>query len=441
MEKEELLKEEAKKISIKDGSSYSIMDGMGLRYITPYALAFGVSNKFIGFLSMFPSLLGNFMRLMFERIYERKSRKKTVVFWATMQTIFWLPLIITGLLYFIFDMSLLYSSILLVISYSGIVVSGSLASPAWSSWMQDIVQKDRGKYFSKRSRINGAVALISMLIAGFILDHFSQNKIFFGFMILFSLAAIGRFFSVSYIKKQHEPKFEFNKKSYFSFFQFVKKMHSNNFGKYVIFVSLISFGVALCSPFFAVYMLKDLQFSYVFFTIITMTSIVATLIFLPFWGRLSDKYGNVIVFRLCAVFISFVPVFWLLSSFLNLTQTTLLILLIIIEIISGFVWAGFNLSTSNFVYDAVSRQKLALCITYFSFINSIGSLIGAIIGGVLSSSQSFSLFGLSPILSLFLLSGIFRLAPSLFIGIKLKEVKTVEVPHFHMNLFFTLKKT
>lgn len=249
MENEESLKEEAKKLSIKDGSMYSVMDGMGLRYITPYALAFGVSNKFIGFLSMFPSLLGNSMRLIFEKIYERKSRKKTIIFWATMQCLFWLPLIITGLLYFIFDMSLLYSSILLVISYSGIIVSGSLVSPAWSSWMQDLVQKERGKYFSRRSRINGAVALVSMLIAGFILDYFNQNKIFFGFLILFSIAAIGRFISVYYLKKQYEPKFEFDKKSYFSFFQFVKKMHSNNFGKYVIFVSLISFGVALCSPF------------------------------------------------------------------------------------------------------------------------------------------------------------------------------------------------
>jgi MFS family permease len=432
MKEEANLKEEAKKISIKDGSYYSVMDGAGLRYITPYALSLGASNNLIGLLATLPPLLGNFLKLVFNRIYQRNSRKKTVVFWASMQALFWIPMILTGFLYFVFNLSVLYSSILLVISYSGIMISGALSSPAWSSWMQDVVQKERGKYFSKRSRVNGFVALSTMFIAGFILDYFKNGQVFYGFLILFSIAAIGRCISVSYLKKQYEPKFEFEEKSYFSFFRFLKKMASNNFGRFVIFVSLISFSVAIASPFFSVYMIKELHFSYVAFTIITMSSSISTLIFLPLWGKWSDRFGNVIVFRLCAIFISAVPLLWFVSAFLNLKFIFLMIFLFLVEAFSGFVWAGFNLSTSNFIYDAVTRQKLALCLTYFSFINSAGSLIGATLGGILSNAQNFTLLGTSAILSLFLVSGVLRFIPSIIVGIKLKEVKKVEIPEFHL---------
>jgi MFS family permease len=382
MKKEELLKEKAKKISIGDGSLYSVMDGAGLRYITPYALALGASNKFIGLLSMFPSFAGNSIRLLSNKMYKRNSRKKTVIFWALMQTILWLPLILTGVFYFFFNLSLIYSLILLVLVYSGIVISGSLASPAWSSWMQDLVQEDRGKYFSRRSRITGFVALVVMFLAGFVLDYFKKGNVFFGFLILFSIAGLGRLTSLYFLKRQYEPKFKYDKTTYFSFLEFIKKMHSNNFGRFVIFASLISFGVAIASPFFAVYMLKNLHLSYVAFTLITMSSVISTLLFLPLWGKISDKYGTVLVFRFCAFFISLVPILWLISSFLNLKTLPLVIFLIISEMISGFVWAGYNLSTSNFIYDTVTRQRLAICITYFSFISALGGLLGALLGGV-----------------------------------------------------------
>lgn len=440
MEKESVLKEQGKKNCIKDGVAYSIMDGAGLRFITPYALALGSSNKFIGFLTMFPSFLGNLLRMLFNKMYETNSRKKTVKFWVSVQAFFWFPLILTGVLYFFFNLSLIYSLALLIVSYCGIVVSGALAIPAWNSWMQDLVQEDRGKFFSKRNRIMGFTTLVIMFLGGFLLDYFEKREVFFGFMILFLVAAFGRFFSIHYLKKQYEPKFKYDPSTYFSFIDFIKRMSSNNFGKFVIFASLMSFGVAISSPFFAVYMIKDLQLSYISFTLITMGSIISTLFFLPFWGKVSDKYGTVLVFRFCAFFISLVPVFWLVSSFLNLNLISLIVLLVIIEMFSGFVWAGYNLSTTNFIYDAVSRQRLAICVTYFSFISSIGYLIGGLLGGFLSSSPQFSLFGLSAILSVFLISVLFRILPVLLIGIKLKEVRNVEKPKSLIFSFLNLKK-
>ncbi len=427
MESEQNLKEEAKKNSLRDGSAYNIMDGMGLRYITPYALSIGLSNKWIGFMAVFPTLFGNILRISFNKLYYKNERKKIVLPFVFIQAFFWIPLILTGVFYFFFGMKLLLASILLIAFYSIIIISGVLAAPAWTSWMQDLVENKRGEYFSKRNRINGLFLLVSMLSAGLILDYFEGGNIFFGFVILFGLASIGRYISFYFLKKQYEPPAVRDDKAYFSFLAFIKKMPSNNFGRFVIFVSLISFGVAIASPFFSVYMLKDLKLSYFAFTLVNLSSLISPLILLPFIGKISDKYGTIRIMKISGFLIAFVPLFWIFSIFLmKFGSVVLIAYLFAIELFSGFVWAAFNLASSNFIYDAVTKPKIILCFTYFSFINAVGAFFGGVIGGQLSSISSISLFGLTGILFVFLLSFVLRLIPTFILTSKLKEVRPVD---------------
>jgi MFS family permease len=428
MEEERLLKEKGKKNSIRDGASYSVMDAMGLRYITPYALSLGISNSIIGILDALPTLIGNTFRVVLNKQYNKKSRKSMILPFVFIQALFWIPLLLVGASYFFWGLNFTYASILLILCYSVIMVSGLIASPPWTSWMQDLVETNRGEYFSRRSKINGTFLIIAMLAAGIILDHFrSTGKIFFGFAILFSLACIGRYTSFYFLKKQYEPKPTRDEKAYFSIFQFMKKMHSNNFGRFVIYTSLVSFSVAIASPFFSVYMLKDLNFSYVSFTLITLSNLLSPILFLTFIGKRVDKFGTVRVMKISGILISLVPLLWIFSIFLmKLPFWVLISYLFVVEFFSGFVWAAYNLSTSNFIYDAVTKQRIIICFSYFGFINSIGTLLGGFIGGQLTNSSSFSIFGLGAILSVFLISFVLRLIPSLVLAPKLKEVRPVE---------------
>jgi MFS family permease len=428
MEEERVLKEKAKKNSLGDGAFYSVMDSMGLRYVTPYALSLGISNQLIGILEFLPTLIGDGLRVGLNKVYYKKSRKSMVLPFVFIQAFFWIPLLLVGFSYFFLGLSLALSSLFLVICYSIIIITGAIASPAWISWMQDLVETNRGEYFGKRNKISGMVLIAGMITAGLLLDHFKGGKVFFGFVILFFLACIGRYISFSFLKKQYEPKATKDEKSYFSFLTFIKKMHSNNFGKFVIFTSLVSFSVAIASPFFSVYMLKDLHFSYFAFTLIKLADLSSPILFLVFIGKISDKAGTVRVMKISSYLISFVPILWVFSIFLMKSSPFILIgYLFIVEFFSGFVWAAYNLSTSNFIYDAVTKQKIILCFSYFGFINSIGSFLGGLIGGQLSSLSSLSLFGLSGILLVFLISFVLRLVPAIFIGPRLKEVREVEL--------------
>jgi len=432
--KEEKLIERAKIISVREAGAYSLMDGFGSRYITPFANAMGVSNTYIGMLTSIPSLLGNFSQLFSLRFMEKYSRQKIVFISVLLQSIMWLILIFLGSAYFIFDFSKTMTSILLVVIYTFLIIFGAIAGPAWSSWMKDLVVKDRGAYFGRRSRIAGALALIFFFIGGFILDYFKQTKIFIAFAILFSLAFFGRFISAAYFLKQYEPKLKLEKGYYFSFIDFFKKMPFNNFGRFSIFISLINFSAALSSPFFAIYLLENIQlksinFGYIIYTLISISASIISILFISRWGKFADKYGNYKVMRITGYFIPLIPLYYLLSSFMigKVSLIWIVLFFIFFEGLSGWIWSGFNLASGNYIYDAVTRERMAICVAYHSVLVGIGIFIGATLGGLISS-MDFLIFGFSPILFIFLLSAISRLAVFMIMIPKIKEVRDISLP-------------
>jgi MFS family permease len=295
--------------------------------------------------------------------------------------------------------------------------------------MKDLVTKDKGSYFGRRSRISGALALILMFIAGFILDYFKQTKIFIGFTILFSLAFLGRFISAMLFTKQYDPRLELKEGYYFSFWQFIKKMPYNNYGRFSIFLALLNIAVSISSPFFAIYLLEDLklksmQFGYIFYTIICMSASITTLLVMASWGKFADKYGNYRVMKITSYFIPLIPLYWVCSSFLigKISIIWMTVFFVIFEGISGVIWAGFNLSSSNYIYDAVTKERMALCVAYLNVLSGFGVFIGAVFGGYISSLK-FSFFGLSPILFIFLLSALARFFVVFFMVPRIKEVR------------------
>jgi MFS family permease len=426
--KEEVkLNRKARKASVKEGSFFSIMDGFGLRYITPFALALGATTRHIGILSSLPGLLGSLSMLKTNSLMMRYSRKKILTVAVFIQSLLWLPLILISAMYFIFGLNSQIAIWSLIIIYTLIIVAGSIGGPAWSSWMKDIVPKHIGAYFGFRNRIVGFVALMSMLAAGLILDQVGKTSIFFAFALLFGLAFFGRALSAYYFKKQYEPVYKYDKKSFFSFKDFVSKMFFNNYGKFVLFISLISFGVAVASPYFAVFMLRNLGFSYLSYTFVIFSGALSLLGFLPIWGKFSDRYGNVKTLKISGILIALVPFIFVYSYHIFKIRPELVVgYLIAAEIFNGFAWAGFNIGSGNFIYDAVSNEKVALCASYFNILNAFGAFAGAMLGGLLGVLP-WSVFGFPALIMVFLLSGILRMLFALWFGLSVKEVRKVRI--------------
>jgi MFS family permease len=420
---EEKLKEEAQHISVREGSAYSLMDGFGVRYMTPYALTLGATNTHIGILTSLPHLIGSISELFAIKEMSHVSRKKMVFWGVLLQALMWLVIIGVGTLFFIFNIDHTIAPISLIIAFTLLILFGTFPVPAWTSWMRDIVPRKYNEYFGMRNRIIGVTALAGMLIAGYILDYFKTQSLFLGFVILFFIAFAGRFTSALFFLKQYEPRFTPEKNNHLPFWKFVKHISENNFGRHTLFISLMTFAVAIASPFFAVYMLKELNFDYVTFTVVSIVSELVLFLLMPAWGKFADKYGNKTVLTITGIMIPLVPFLWLAPPLL--TASMLVPYLLVVQVFSGFAWSGFTLSTSDFIYDMATPKTIGSFITYFNILNNFGMLIGALIGGILSS-LSFNILGLTPLLFIFLLSGIVRFIIAATQIPHLEEVKHVK---------------
>ncbi|VVB82694.1 Major Facilitator Superfamily protein [uncultured archaeon] len=293
--------------------------------------------------------------------------------------------------------------------------------------MKDVVGKETGKYFGNRNKILGISTLLVMLGCGFLLNYFQRiDLLFFGFLIIFGIAFVARLVSWNFLKKHYDPKFKCEEKNQFTFAQFIRAIPRSNFGKFVVFIALAMFGTYIASPFFSVYLLKNLNLDYATWILVTISNPLSTLIFMPLWGKFADKFGNLKVLKWTGALTFLIPILYFFTMFMSgWNVVPLVAYLFAIEFFSGFIWAGFNLSSVNFIYDAVSRQKLALCIAYYNIFSGVGVFAGATIGGFISS-MNFSLFGISSILFIFLLSALTRIVFYFMMIPKIKEVRKVQ---------------
>jgi MFS family permease len=222
----------------------------------------------------------------------------------------------------------------------------------------------------------------------------------------------------------HEPQFTPKKGAYFSLWQFLKRITQNNFGRFVLLISLTSLAVNIGGPFIAVYWLRELKFSYMTYTIMCMINPLASLILMPVWGKFADRYGNLTTIKLCTPFIALLPLAYATSPLiLRFMPAMLLPCYVLFELMSGIAWAGFNLCVMNFVYDAVTRDRTALCIAYLNVLGGFGVLVGASLGGYISSFPP--LWGISTLIVVMAISGVVRFAVFLLVQPFVHEVREV----------------
>jgi MFS family permease len=414
---ESVLKEKTLKLSVVEGSSTSVMSGAGEAYVVPFALSLNASNVQIGFLSSFVALFGAIFQVFGSQMIYTRSRKKIISLFVFLQASLWLAILGLGILA-IYGYVSIYAPVLLIFLYVIYSIFGNLSSPSWFSMMGDLVdERKRGKYFSRRNSIAGAVAMFVTFFAAVLLDYTKEvGFLLWGFVILFGVAAMGRFFAAYLFTKHYEPESKAKKESYFSFFRFIKKAPSNNFGRFVIYIALISMANAFAAPSFAVYMLNDLSYSYITFTLVNLSGSLFTILSIPYWGRISDIRGNKFILTIGAIMIVFSPILWVFFK-------SPVYLIFTAQLVSGLGWAAFNLGASNFIYDAVTPQRRAICVAYYALITNFGVFIGAMIGGLFA--QHVVIKGFNIFLIIFFISGVGRAVVSLIFLPRFKEVRNL----------------
>ena len=408
--------------SVRDGAAYAVMSGSGETYFSAFAVFLKASTAQIGFLASVPALLASFAQLLSAWLgHTFGNRKAIILTGATLQAFIWIPMAMLPWLATDYDVEIFIGCVILYYAF------GNLAAPQWSSLMGDLVsEKKRGRYFALRTRISSMTSFLSLIAAGSLLHFFDSNSATnTGYLILFSVAFISRLVSVYHLGKMYDPP------GHVAAIEVPvprltwKQLKESRFAGFSAYFALIQFSVAVGSPFFAIYLLRDLGFSYIEFMALSAATVLMQFVTLNRWGRISDIFGNRVILSLCGRLIPFIPFLWLISP--NFYY------LLLVQAFGGAAWAGFTLSASNFLYDLIPKDKRATYMAAHSVLANFGVFFGALLGGYLGTilPESYVVFGyqidlLSQLYNVFILSFVFRAITSSLLLPRLKEIRRVK---------------
>ena len=381
------------RFSLYDGIFASGMIGFTQDYFTPFLLVLGAGAGLVGLLCSIPNLISALLQLKTADLSEKLgSRKKFIAAFVFVQAM---------VLFFLAGIAFRGGAgpVIFIVLVTLFTSLGSFVMPVWGSLMSDLVSENkRGEYFGWRNKTMGILIVVFSFIAGNILNAFGPGNIYHGFALIFGAACAFRFISGYFISRMDEPPFVPKKEDFFIFFMFIRRRRESNLAQFVLFVAAFNFCVHLASPFFAVFMLRELQFSYFMYTAVTVTATGMIFLMMGRWGRHADRVGNLVVLRFTAPIIAILPLLWIFNQDPAY--------LFFVQCVSGFAWAGFNLCASNFIYDAAKPEKRTRCIAYFNVVNGVAIFLGAFLGGILMD-KVLPFFGYN-IFALFTLSALLR---------------------------------
>jgi MFS family permease len=402
--------------SVRDGMAFSVQVGAGETYFSAFALFLRATAPQIALLSTLPPLLASSAQIFSAWLGDYVGRRRLVLLGCALQALLWLPILLVPVLFRDYAVPALL--VLLALYHS----ANNLAAPQWTSIMRDLVsERRRGRYFAYRTRLMTITTFVSLVVCGWILHELDTGgRTYLGFVVIFLIAFVARSVSVYHLTFLHEkPPTTTAPDMHIE--HWWRSLLSTGAIGFSVYVALMNAAVGISSPFFTVYMLRDLELSYFEFMVLSGTSVLAQFLMLTTWGRIADVYGNRLILILTSISLPFVPSLWLLSDAFWA--------LLLFQALSGLSWSGFTLSAGNLLYELVPQTRRAAYVAFHNVGTAMGVFGGAMLGALLEGvlPPRTVLFGesstLSNLLYLFILSGLLRGIIAALLARRVRELR------------------
>jgi MFS family permease len=357
--------------SVRDGMAYSVMAGGGETYLSAFALFLRATAPQVALLSTLPPLLGSLAQVFSAWLGTFTSRKRIVLAGCTLQALLWIPILLVPVL--VESNTVIALLVLFCLYFS----ANHFAAPQWTSLMRDLVsERRRGRYFGHRTRLTTITTFVALVLCGLILHGFdTADRTYLGFAIIFSIAFLARSVSVYHLTFMHEPPPGPDSVPDMHIEQWWRGLQTTGSLGFSAYVALMNGAVGISSPFFAVYMLRDLGLSYFEFTLLSGTSVFVQFLSLRTWGRVADVYGNRLILMVTSMALPVIPLLWLVSDDFWY--------LMAIQGLSGLSWSGFTLCAGNLLYEIVPTTRRAAYVAFHNVGAAAAVFVGAMLGAAL----------------------------------------------------------
>lgn len=385
----------ALRLSVWDGAFFSAMLALTDTFAVAAAVNLKAPTIAIGLLAGLPLFSGSLGQLLIASVFSpTMSRKKYVLWGTTGQSIFLAVVALSGLL------PDTVRSWAYVIAFTIQGFFANVVGGLWMAWMSDLVnERQRGRYFAHRNRVINTAQLVCGLAAGALaFKHTVATSGWEFFLAIFTSAALLRTVSTLILRAQYEPTVQLNQAATSRF----KKWPVNKpFLYFCVATALMQGMVMLASPFFSVWSVRDLHFTYFSLAIATSSTVLGSVLSLSFWGKLSDRIGHHRILLTTGLLIALVPFPFLFTG--NV------VMICVFNFYTGIVWGGYNLSNFNHMLMLLSGSKnTERQISFANALTGISVFIFSFVGGAVAPLLPKILTW--QLQSLFLLSALLRIA-------------------------------
>ena len=407
---------------LRDGACQAVTQGSGEQYLSAFALLLHASPFQLSVLSALPQLIGTGAQLVSVKLLQWFPNRKALISAGTVgQAFAWIPIVLLPLLI------PQWGPWLVVCGAAAYFACAQFTSPAWNSLIADwLDQHERGAYFARRAQVIASLSFFALCGAGWVLSLWQNSSAaWWGFVLIFALAGSSRILSALALSPVQDIHPTAHQEAQQGFRGFFRLSATKDFRRFLLFSGLMHASVLIAGPFFVLYMLQDLQLSYVGYGGWLAAGLLGQLLTLQAWGQFGDRFGNKALLSITGFTVPILPMLYLVSTNLGF--------LLAVNFFGGVIWAGLALGLQNYVFDSVRPEERAKAIALYSTVNAIGWSVGALLGSWLVESLPARIEWAGVILQpasnlpfVFFLSGVLRLLVSSSLLGTFHETRQVE---------------
>jgi len=381
-----------------DGVFAQASESIIVAYLSLFVLALGASRAQIGWMSALSSLSAAVLLLPGAAAVERWGHRKQICLLTgggaarvTLLLLALLPLACSG-------PTAVAVAIGLAVARTA---SANLAVPAWTSLTADIVPLTwRGRYFASRNIAMGVVGMAVAYAVGVLITRAGDAT---GYPLAMGLAfAFGLASSLSFARL-NDPSLQPQAETGAAAVARPRRIETK-FRRLCAIAALWNLSLGIAGPFFGVYMVEGLRASAAFVGGIGVVNGLAALPGQRLFGLLSDRWGPRKVQLLTGLLIPLVPWGWALA------RTTWQLLPI--ELFSGFIWAGYGLSSFNFLLTLMPDARRARYSAIHQIVVLAAYASGSALGGLVAThwgyTATFAISGAGRLLAALLFAALIR---------------------------------
>jgi MFS family permease len=352
--------------------------------LTLFAQKLGASNFEFGVLTALP-FLASLMAVPGSLLVERTGRRKGIFLVALYaQRLLWVPIALVPLM--LLNRSGGASGTALTVFLAlmlGMYAIGSVGSPAWLSWMADVVpSRLTGKYFSRRRQWGICAAIPAAVFIGWFLDHgigdasgravMGWCAVFFLCAAVCGLADIHMYQYVPACNRPPQPRMRWRE-------TFREPLADRPFLLTSAFIGMLTFALTFLGQFATLYLLDSVRMGNM---AVQMALVVAPMVgqwlTLGAWGRAADRAGNRPLLVLASIGLVPVGIAWCFVTPANAW------LAYVLSGLGAALWTGVEVVTMNLVLErsAGRRGASGYAATNSVIINIAGCLGGLAAGGI-----------------------------------------------------------